>query len=104
MLPPIEKSDIALARRRPPTKAANFEPSGWNAATPRPETTTNRSTSGYEGETAASPIPIPANATPPGSSQIAPRRSDHSPKSGWTIDDDTADARIAAAASVYERS
>ena len=26
--PPIENSDIALARRRPPTNAANFDPSG----------------------------------------------------------------------------
>ena len=30
---------------RPPAKAANFEPSGWNAATPRPEITTQTSTS-----------------------------------------------------------
>jgi hypothetical protein len=29
MLPPIEKSDMPLARRRPLAYAANFEPSGW---------------------------------------------------------------------------
>jgi hypothetical protein len=29
MLPPIEKSDMPLARRAPLTYAAYFEPSGW---------------------------------------------------------------------------
>ena len=45
---------------------------------------------------------MPASATPLGSSQIAPRRSDQSPKSGWITDDETVDARISTAASVYE--
>ena len=29
MLPPIENSDIPLARRSPLANAANFDPSGW---------------------------------------------------------------------------
>ena len=91
-MPPIEKSDIPLARRRPLTYAANFEPSGWKAAVPSPETTTQATTSQYEGATQASAIPIPPAATPAGISQIAPCRSDQRPKSGWTIDAEIADA------------
>ena len=54
---------------------------------PSPETTTNRMTSQYaRRDAAASAIPIPPIATPAGRSQIAPRRSDQSPNSGWTID------------------
>src|ERR687883_218812 len=102
--PRMEKSDVALPPRRPPAKAANFDPSGWYAAVPRPETTTNMSTTPYEGETDASAMPAPATATPRGSSQMAPRRSDQRPNTGWTTDDEIADASIAAAASVYERS
>ncbi len=45
---------------------------------------------------------MPATATPTGSSQIAPRRSDHRPNSGWISDEQKADARINSAASVYE--
>ena len=45
MFPPSEKSAIPLARRFPLTNAANFEPSGWYAATPTPETTTSAATS-----------------------------------------------------------
>ena len=60
---------------------------------PRPEMTTNTTTIQYCGASAAIAIPIPAMATPTGRSQIAPRASDHSPKSGWTIDDDSVDAR-----------
>ena len=37
-LPPIEKSDIPLARRSPLANAANFDPSGWYAAVPSPDT------------------------------------------------------------------
>ena len=55
-----------------------------------------------DGEAAASAIPIPATATPVGSSQIAPRRSDQAPKSGWTSDDEAVEASITTAASVYE--
>ena len=69
---------------------------------PRPETTTSVSTSQYDGAAAASAIPTPATATPPGRSQLAPRRSDQSPKSGWTSDDAAAEASISAAASVYD--
>ena len=46
MLPPMLKYDIPLARFCPLTYAANFEPSGWKAATPTPETTTSPKTSG----------------------------------------------------------
>ncbi len=46
MLPPMLKYDIPLARFCPLMYAANFEPSGWNAATPIPETTTSAKTSG----------------------------------------------------------
>src|SRR6266516_2227833 len=99
-LPPIEKRLIPLARRLPLAKAANFEPSGWYAATPKPETTTRRRTSQYDGEAAATAIPIPATATPVGSSQSAPRRSDQAPKSGWISEEDAAEASISAAASV----
>src|SRR4051794_5849293 len=102
MLPPIENALMPLARFSPLAYAANFDPSGWYAATPRPETTTSRSTSQYEGATAARAIPIPATATPAGRSHGAPRRSDQRPKSGCTTDDDVAEARIATAASVYE--
>src|SRR5438105_1762147 len=49
-------------------------------------------------------MPRPATATPTGSSQIAPRRSDQSPKSGWITEDETAEASTIVAASVYERS
>src|ERR671935_3123355 len=103
MLPPIEKRLIPLARRRPLAYAANFDPSGWYAATPRPDATTSDRTSQYEGAAAASAIPRPATATPLGSSQSAPRRSDHAPKTGWTSDDDAAEPSTSMAASVYER-
>src|SRR5690242_11775910 len=102
MLPPIENRLMPLARFWPLAYAANFEPSGWYAATPRPDTTTSTSTSQYDGAAAASAIPIPARATPAGSSQITPRRSDHAPKSGCTSDDAAVDASITTAASVYE--
>src|SRR5919109_4446232 len=49
-------------------------------------------------------MPMPATATPAGSSQIAPRRSEQRPKNGWMTDEETADASMIAAASVYERS
>ena len=101
-LPPIENAAIPLARRRPLAYAANFEPSGWNAATPSPETTTRHTTRPYEGASAASAIPIPATAAPAGASQSAPRRSEKSPKSGWITDDDAADASISSAVRVYE--
>src|SRR3712207_3954074 len=100
MFPPIEKSDMPLARLRPLTYAANFEPSGWYAATPRPDTTASRTTSQYDGASAASAIPTPASDTPSGRSQIAPRRSDHSPKSGWTSDDATSEAATSTPTSV----
>src|SRR5256885_667501 len=93
---------MPLARRRPLAYAANFEPSGWYAATPTPETRTSSSTSQYEGAAAASAIPIPATATPVGRSHSAPRRSDHAPNNGWISDEDAADASINVAASVYE--
>ena len=47
-------------------------------------------------------MPTPATATPVGSSQIAPRRSDQRPKSGWMSDDEAVEASISTAASVYE--
>ena len=102
MLPPIENALIPLARFFPLAYAANFEPSGWNAATPIPETTTSTTTSQYDGASAASAMPMPASATPLGSSQAAPRRSDQRPKIGWITDDEAVDARIRSAASVYE--
>src|SRR5437764_2219151 len=46
-------------------------------------------------------MPTPASATPSGSSQIAPRRSDHRPNSGCTSDEETVEASISVAASVY---
>ena len=49
-------------------------------------------------------MPIPPTATPTGSSQIAPRRSDQSPNSGWITELDTDDASTSTAARVYERS
>src|SRR5436305_134500 len=101
-LPPIENALIPLARFSPLVYAANFDPSGWNAATPRPETTTSTTTSQYDGIAAAMPIPTPARATPAGRSQSAPRRSDHSPNRGCTSDDDAVEASISSAASVYE--
>src|SRR5262249_25317725 len=100
MLPPIENALIPLARFSPLVYAANFEPSGWNAATPRPETATSRTTSQYAGIADARPMPTPATATPAGSSQGAPRRSDHRPNSGGTSDDDAVEASITTAASV----
>ena len=72
---------------------------------PSPETTTNSDDQPVRAaRRAASAIPIPPIATPAGSSQIAPRRSDQSPNSGWTIEAESVDARISTAASVYERS
>src|SRR5919199_4580801 len=103
MLPPIENHDIPVARLRPLAYAANFDPSGWNAATPTPDRSTQRTTSQYDGDAAASAIPTPASATPPGISHIAPRRSDHSPNSGWISDDDACDASTTTPTSVYER-
>src|SRR5438067_1527263 len=46
-------------------------------------------------------MPTPASPTPSGSSQIAPRRSDHRPNSGCTSDEETVEASISVAASVY---
>src|SRR6266576_3626690 len=63
---------------------------------------TSRSTSQKVGASAASAIPMPATATPAGSSHIAPRRSDQSPNSGWISDEDAWDARITAPTAVYE--
>src|SRR5919201_1557532 len=48
-------------------------------------------------------MPSPATATPTGRSQIAPRRSDQRPKSGWITDEETAEASMIVAARVYER-
>ena len=45
-------------------------------------------------------MPTPASNTPAGNSQIAPRRSDQRPNSGWTIDDEIAEASMTTAASV----
>ena len=45
MLPPTENTDMPLARWSPLAYAANFDPSGWNAAVPSPLTTTHRTTS-----------------------------------------------------------
>ena len=101
-MPPIENADIPLARRRPLTYAANFDPSGWNAAIPSPETTASATTSQYEGASAASAIPTPATTTPAGASQSAPRRSEKSPNSGCTTDEAAVDASIRPATSVYE--
>ena len=95
---------MPLARRRPLTYAANFDPSGWKAAVPSPETITHATTSPYEGATPASAIPMPPAATPAGISQIAPCRSDQRPKSGWTTDPEIAAQSTSTAASVYERS
>ena len=46
----------------------------------------------------------PGHGDPVGKSQIAPRRSDQSPKKGWITDDENAEASMRSAASVYERS
>src|SRR5437867_8119107 len=100
MLPPTEKSAIPLARLRPLAYAANFEPSGWYAAVPRPDRPTKRSTTPYVGDAAASAIPIPPRATPLGKSQNAPRRSDHSPKKGCTIELESVETSITTAARV----
>ena len=54
------------------------------------------------GEAAASAMPIPPTAMPAGSSQIAPRRSDQSPKSGCTTELETDQASTSTAASVYD--
>jgi enoyl-CoA hydratase/carnithine racemase len=43
-LPPIENALIPLARLWPLAYAATFDPSGWYAATPSPETTTSANT------------------------------------------------------------
>ena len=69
---------------------------------PSPARTTQSATRPYDGEAAASPIPIPPRATPAGSSQIAPRRSDQSPNSGWMTELETDEASTSTAASVYE--
>src|SRR5689334_6945048 len=97
------KYDMPLARLRPLAYAAYFAPSGWKAATPRPPASTSTSTSGYHGDTAASPTPTAASTVPPGISQSAPRRSDQSPNNGWTSDDDTVEASKSIAASAYPR-
>ncbi len=91
---------MPLARWRPLAKAANFAPSGWYAATPIPAANTATRTKTYVGATAAAPTPTAESATPPGRSHIAPRWSDHSPKSGWTSDDDTSAASITPAVAV----
>ena len=57
-----------------------------------------QSTSGYPGETAASPTPTAASAVPPGISQSASRRSDQNPKSGWTTEDESVAASSSSAA------
>src|SRR5919199_2897437 len=54
--------------------------------------------------TAQSATPAPASATPAGRSTIAPRRSDQRPNRGCTTEDEIAEARMTAPASVYERS
>ena len=46
VLPPMLKYDIPLARLAPLAYAANFAPSGWNAATPSPPKNTSTTTSG----------------------------------------------------------
>src|SRR4026207_1687011 len=108
---------MPLARWRPLAKAANFAPSGWYAATPMPAANTATRTRKDGGARAGGPSPPPppaanpatrprtyaaappaappppaASATPPGRSHIAPRWSDHSPKSGWAGDDETGGA------------
>src|SRR6266568_1262970 len=47
-------------------------------------------------------MPTPPRATPAGSSHIAPRRSDHIPKSGWINDEDACEASTTAPTAVYE--
>ena len=51
---------MPLARRRPLTYAANFDPSGWNAAVPSPETITHAITSPVRGRDARERPPDPA--------------------------------------------
>ena len=70
---------------------------------PSPLTTTQRTTSPYAGDADASAMPTPPTATPAGSSQIAPRRSDQSPNSGWITELDSDEASTSTAARVYER-
>jgi hypothetical protein len=41
-------------------------------------------------------MPVPARKTPTGRSQTAPRRSDQRPKSGWMIDEASAETSISA--------
>ena len=104
MLPPTENSDIPLARRpaahvRGELRAFRVVGGRRRAPRRRPAATTSQ----YAGDAAASAIPIPPIATPVGSSQIAPRRSDQSPNSGWIIETEIADASTSTATSVYER-
>ena len=87
---------MPLARLRPLANAANFAPSGWYAAMPIPgreerATTTSGVRRGDGGEARCR---CRASAKPPGRSHIAPRRSDQSPKSGWTSDEETSAASI----------
>src|SRR5581483_560026 len=90
------------AGRRPLANAANFAPSGWKAATPRPVRKTNTSTSPYTWVSAASAVPAPARPTPAGSSQMAPRRSETSPNSGCTREEAIVAHSITAAVNAYE--
>jgi hypothetical protein len=81
---------------------ANFAPSGWNAATPTPLTTTASAVSPYDGAGPASAIPTPAMRSPAGMNHGRATRSDNSPKSGWMIDEPIVENRTSAPSAAYE--
>jgi hypothetical protein len=75
---------------------ANLEPSGWNAATPIPLSTTAAKVSGYVGASPASATPSPPSAGPSGISQGSECRSEMCPNAGWMIEDEIVAASTSA--------
>jgi hypothetical protein len=95
-LPPTENRLIPLPRCSRDASPANFAPSGWNAATPRPLTTTAAAVSPYDGAGPASAIPVPARNSPPGISHGRANRSDSTPNTGCTTEEPIVEASTSA--------
>ena len=85
------------------TSRAARAPAGWNAATPRPETSTQANTAQKSGANAIAPTPSADARMPAGRIQRPPPRSERAPNSGCTRLDETVRASTSAPTWRYER-
>jgi hypothetical protein len=85
--PPTEKKDIPVARRSEVMHAVALNPSGWNAAVPRPVNMTKVTSHPTDGANGTSAIPIPEIPNPMGRRNGNGLRSVKYPKRGWITEE-----------------